>query len=213
MAGLGSALAMLKFPYDSKIARDWVGQLTKFAMQTAYDESVNLAIEKGSFLNFDKDKYLEGNFIAEKLPHWLQERIREHGIRNIALLTVPPVGTGSLLAGNISNGLEPIFSLEYNRKVRQPNGEFVIEPVEDYAWKLYKEHVAYQGHHIIPVTPPEFFKTSKEISPMDHVNMQTTIQEWIDGSLSKTANLPESYSLSEYKALLMYAIKMGCKGK
>lgn len=215
LAGLGSALAMLKLPYDSKLARDWTGEIAKIAMEVAYDESVNLAIEKGSFLNFDRDRYLEGNFIAEKLPYWLIERIKEHGIRNIAILTVPPVGTGSLLAGNISNGLEPIFSLEYNRKVRQPNGEFIIEPVEDYAWKLYKklhEDAAEMAIDFKLAGIPSYFKTSREIDPIDHVNMQAAIQVYIDGSLSKTANLPESYSLEDYKKLLMYAIKMGCKG-
>lgn len=208
LAGLGSTLAMLKLSYDSKEAINFVSELTRLAMEIAYDESVELAIEKGAFPNYDQDKYLNANFIKEKLPIWLKDKIALHGIRNIALLTVPPVGTGSLIAGNISNGLEPIFSLEYNRKVRQPDGTFIQEPVEDYAWGLYKNRSSDDGHW----GTPDYFKTSREINPKAHVDMQAVIQQWIDGSLSKTANVPESFTLEEYKDLMLYAIKKGVKG-
>lgn len=204
-AGLGSALAMLRIPYDSPEALQVADTLQEFATHTAYTASVRLAQDKGSFYNFDKEHYGAGEFI-HKLDGRLQEAIRHYGIRNIALLTIPPVGTGSLLAGNISNGLEPIFALEYNRNVRQSDNSIKQEAVEDYAWGLFK--ASKEGYK----DTPEFFKTSREIHPTDHVKMQAVLQNWIDGSISKTANLPESFSLKEYEELLLFAVNSGIKG-
>lgn len=208
VAGLGSALAMLRIPYGSGEATDFAETLQIRAMDMAYVASIKLAEEKGPFPTFDAGKYLESNFVAEKLFRLQHDDIKAHGIRNIALLTIPPVGTGSLLAGNISNGLEPIFALEYDRRVRQPDGSSKTEPVEDYAWKLWKKSKWYHPGEF----PPKFFTTSREIPPKAHVDMQATLQKFIDGSISKTANIPESFSLQEYEELMWHAIDSGVKG-
>lgn len=172
---------------------------------TVYCESIELAKERGSFKNYDQEKYLEANFIKE-LPSYIQEDIKKYGIRNIALMTVPPVGTGSLIANNISNGIEPIFALEYERTVRDGD-KSKKELVEDYAWGLYKEFIKNNK----PYTP-EFFKTSMKISPKSHIDMQSIVQKYCDGAISKTCNLPESTTLKEYENLLNYALDSGCKG-
>lgn len=207
VAGLGSALAMLRLPYDSLEGIVFAESIQKACTYAAYEASIELAREKGSFPNFNKEKYLEAEFI-KTLPASIREGIAEHGIRNIALLTIPPVGTGSLLAGNISNGLEPIFALEYNRKVRQPDQSSKDEAVEDYAWGLFKKTEEYNP----ACSPPEFFKTSREISIRNHIDMQATLQRYIDGSISKTVNMPESTTFDEYKESLWYSIESGCKG-
>lgn len=206
VSGLGSALAMLRVPYDSPKAKVLAYKFQQICTYAAYEASIDLAAEKGAFPNFDKEKYLHGNFI-KKLPQYIQDGIKEHGIRNLALLTIPPAGTGSLLAGNISNGLEPIFALEYNRKVRQTDGSTKDEAVEDYAWGLWK-----QRKDVNPVIPPEFFTTSRDVSPKSHIDVQAVLQELIDGSISKTINMPESTTLEEYEEALWYAINSGCKG-
>lgn len=205
IAGLGSALAMLKLPYDSLAALEFAEDIQKTLKEFSYDSSVDLAIEKGSFLNFDSEKFLQGKFI-NNLPIEIQNRIKKHGIRNIALLTVPPVGTGSLYAGNISNGIEPIFSLEYNRTIRQLDQTSKQEPVEDYAWKLYKELKKPDGNE------PEYFKTSRDIEPKKHIDMMSVIQKHNDGAISKTVNMSETISLKEYEEILWYAIDNGVKG-
>lgn len=207
VAGFGSFLAMNRIPYDSQQAVEVAESIQYECTCAAYRASIELAKEKGAFPNFDKEKYLKGNFI-QKLPADIRNGIAEFGIRNLALLTIPPVGTGSLLAGNISNGLEPIFALEYNRKVRQADGSTKDEPVEDFAWKLFKqtEEATEKGG------VPEFFKTSRDISPNDHVNIQAAFQKWIDGSISKTVNMPESITLKEYEEVLWKSIESGCKG-
>lgn len=211
VAGLGSFLAMMRIPYDSKEAIDAADKLQKFVTDCAYSYSVELAKEKGAFTNFQKE-YLDAEFVYEKIPAEIYEKIERHGTRNIALLTIPPVGTGSLIAGNISNGLEPIFSLEYNRNVRQQDGSNKVEPVEDYAWNLWKSTLKTIDEKPDGYEIPSYFKTSMEIAPKAHVDMQATLQKYIDGSISKTCNLPESFTLKEYEDLLWYAVNSGCKG-
>lgn len=205
VAGLGSTLAMLQVPYDSALGVEIAAELQRLSTELAYRTSVDLAKEKGPFPNFLASKYVKGHFI-QKLPKELQDSIFKNGIRNLALLTIPPVGTGSLVAGNISNGLEPIFALEYDRKVRQPDGSSKIEPVEDYAWRLWKS----EGN--ADTSTPAFFKTSREIEPKTHIDMQVALQHWIDGSISKTANIPESFPLKDYEKLMWHAIDSGAKG-
>lgn len=210
VAGFGSFLAMLRIPYDSGSARQYAKELQYICTCEAYRASIQLAKEKGPFPNFDKEKYLKAQFI-KKLPEDIQEGIAEHGIRNLALLTIPPVGTGSLMAGNISNGLEPIFALEYTRKVRQPDQSSKDEAVEDYAWKLFKQTEEWKLSE--KGSPkPTFFKTSRDIPPKAHIDVQAAFQEWIDGSISKTINMPEKTSLQEYEEAVWYAIAKGCKG-
>lgn len=205
IAGLGSALAMLKLSYDSEEAITFTSKIQQLLMENSYLASIELAIEKGAFPNFDADKYLSGKFIRS-LNEEIRDKIKLHGIRNIALLTVPPVGTGSLLAGNISNGLEPIFSLEYNRKLRLPSGGTKQELVEDYAWNLYKLSGKLDGNL------PTYFKTSREIHPKKHIDMMAAIQQFNDGAISKTVNMPESITLKEYEEIVWYAIDKGVKG-
>lgn len=205
VSGLGSFLAMVRVPYDSPEATTIASSIQVSAMDIVYETSVALAEEKGAFPNFDKEKYIKGKFIG-KLDTKLVTKLYNKGIRNIALLTIPPAGTGSLLASNISNGLEPIFAVEYSRNVRQPDGSTKTEPVEDYAWKLYKEVGKPDGES------PIYFKTSREIAPKSHVDVQAALQEYIDGSISKTVNMPESFSIKDYEKVLWYSLEKGCKG-
>jgi len=210
IAGLGSALAMLRTPYDSERAIVIADGISEFVRDEAYRASIELAKEKGPFPNFNRDMYCDQAFIRT-LPQDIRDDIRKYGIRNIALLTVPPVGTGSLLAGNISNGLEPIFALEYTRNVRNADQTKRQELVEDYAWGIWKNFNMMDSetakNHI-----PDYFKTAMEISPEDHIKMQATIQKYIDGSISKTANLPADYTQEAYEKLLWTAYRSGLKG-
>lgn len=203
VAGLGSALAMLKIPYETAEAVQWAEAIQQKATTAAYEYSVLLAALKGAFPAYAPE-YLESAFI-HRLDSTTRDFIKEKGIRNIALTTIPPVGTGSLLAGNISNGLEPIFALEYDRKVRQLDGSQSTEAVEDPAWKAWKSK---NSTEVIP----DYFRTSREISPIAHVDMQAALQKWIDGSISKTANIPENFTKKAYEELLWYAIDSGVKG-
>ncbi len=82
----------------------------------AYRESIAIAQEKGCFPDFDRERYLEAPFIRG-LPADIRDGIARHGIRNSHLLAIAPTGTTSLLAGNVSSGIEPVFASDYRRTV------------------------------------------------------------------------------------------------
>lgn len=175
---------MMKVPYDSELAKEIASTIQAFCTKIAYFESINLAKEKGPFPNFDADKFVKSNFITEILPEDIRNDIRIYGIRNCALLTIPPVGTGSLIAGNISNGIEPIFSCEYNRNIRQMDNTIKTEAVEDYAWRKWKSFNMMDSEAALECRP-DYFKTAMEIDPIDHIKMQAALQKYIDNSISK----------------------------
>ena len=101
----------------------------------AYQASAELAAEKGAFLLYDADALLARPNLAA-LPAAVRAAIRRHGLRNGCLTSVAPTGTISLLAGNVSSGVEPVFDYRYRRRVLEPDGTAREEIVEDYAHAL-----------------------------------------------------------------------------
>lgn len=118
VTGLADALVMLSLHYGSQEARLWASEVMKVICHGAYEASIELAKEKGAFPYFEKDRYLKSRFI-KTLPDSIITKIEKFGIRNSHLLAIAPTGTISLLANNISSGIEPIFSLEYSRNILQ----------------------------------------------------------------------------------------------
>lgn len=117
--GYASALMMLKIRYGSDEAIAKTENLAKFIMNNAYKASALLAKEKGSFRKLNKEKYLRGNFVKNLDPE-TRELIMAHGIRNSHLLSIQPTGNSSVLANNVSGGLEPLFMTKYIRTSIQP---------------------------------------------------------------------------------------------
>jgi ribonucleoside-diphosphate reductase alpha chain len=219
--GLGDTFAMLGTKYGDQPSLILSERIGRKLRDASYLASVALAKEKGTFPQFDKEKYLNGNFI-KKLPAEIRDEINEYGIRNIGLNTIAPTGTISLsLGNNCSSGVEPIFSLSYDRNIRTGNGdETKKETVNDYAWLKYQEfYKATNSANLaidmlagkgVPV--PDFFNTTLEVDPYDGIKIQAAFQEYIDHSISKTANLPTDYTFEKYSNLFMYAYKSGLKG-
>lgn len=199
--GLGSALAMLGIKYGSKEAIQKLDELMKFFRDNAYKTSVDIAKEKGAFPLFS-DKFLESRFI-KNLPEDIQESIAQYGIRNSQLLAIAPTGSISQFAGNVSSGIEPIFSLEYKRL---NYGQEIL--VEDYAWSIYKK--MYPEATLKEI--PEFFVTAHELSWKEHIDTQAICQSYIDGAISKTINLPKDITKEELKDVFLYAWRKGLKG-
>jgi ribonucleoside-diphosphate reductase alpha chain len=202
--GLGDMLCKLRLKYDTEEAVAYVDQLFDRIKNTVYDESVNLAIEKGAFTGYDRDQHLKGAFLQTLDPRVLA-RIREHGLRNVALLTVPPVGSGASLAGTTS-GIEPIFDLGYTRRSESLSQETftVSHPLV----KTYMERFGVTREEDLP----EYFVTAHQIKPEMRVRMQATIQKHIDHSISSTVNLPADSTEEQVAAVYFQAWKMGCKG-
>lgn len=120
LLGYGSALMMLKLRYGSKEALDLTESLMKFLANQAYQASALLASEKGAFKLFDKDKYLDSEFVKQALTEETKEMIRKNGLRNSHLLSIQPTGNSSVFANNVSGGLEPLFMPKYVRTTIMP---------------------------------------------------------------------------------------------
>jgi ribonucleoside-diphosphate reductase alpha chain len=202
--GLGSLLAMLRVRYGSPESIRWAQKIFEFIRDNAYITSIEIAREKGPFPLFDKEKYLQSKFI-QRLPLDIQEQIKKYGIRNSCLMTIAPTGSISQLVGYVSSGVEPIYSLEYIRKNPEYNQEIVVE---DLAWKLYKE----LHPDASTKEKPDYFVTAHELSWQEHIDVMAACQYYIDSSISKTINLPESITVEELQDVYFYAWKKGLKG-
>src|SRR5690606_22149 len=142
-----------------------------------------LAAEKGVFPLFDREAFLAGE-ATQGLEPEIRVAIAEKGLRNGLLTSVAPTGTISLLADNLSSGLEPVFAFSYRRQVREPDGSRRSELVSDPAWRAYRERFGAAA----PLSPA--FVEAKDLSPEDHLVMQAAVQKYVDAGVSKTINLP-----------------------
>ena len=202
--GLGDMLVRLGIQYDSEDALQTVDQIMQIFRDTTYETSVNLAIEKGKYPNFDWSGYSKSKFV-KNLPKSLQGKIKKHGIRNCTLTTVAPTGSGAIVS-RVTSGVEPIFATSYKRRVKENDGY----------GKTFKEYTVY--HPIIEKLfgtdedLPEYVVTSHNIDPYFRVRMQGTIQKYIDSSISSTVNLPEEITVDTIADIYMTAYEAGLKG-
>ncbi|WP_086464035.1 adenosylcobalamin-dependent ribonucleoside-diphosphate reductase [Oceanibaculum nanhaiense] len=205
VTGLADALIFCGARYGSADAVALTDKWMAAIRRAAYLASVELAKEKGAFPLFDREKYLAGETIGE-LDADVQEAIAAHGIRNSLLTSIAPTGTISILADNVSSGLEPVFSFEYTRTVLMPDGSRKEEAVTDYALRLYRR---LKGEN---ARLPDAFVDAQRLSPSDHVVMQAAVQKYIDSSISKTINIPVDLPFEQFKNVYQMAYDMGCKG-
>lgn len=205
VTGLADALVMCKTRYGSDasvvLTQAWLGAIQR----AAYLASSDLAVEKGSFPLFYAEKYLAGETVRA-LPEEVRSAIATKGMRNALLTSIAPTGTISLLADNVSSGLEPIFSYTYTRRVLLPDGTSQQQEVSDPAWRLYRSLFG-EGAEL-----PDYFVTAQHLSPADHLRIQAVAQEYIDSSISKTINCPEDISFDAFRNIYLDAYVMGCKG-
>ena len=205
VTGLADALVMCKTRYggDTSVAltRRWLGVIQR----AAYLASSDLAVEKGGFPLFDAEKYLTGETVRA-LPEEVRSAIATKGMRNALLTSIAPTGTISLLADNVSSGLEPIFSYTYTRRVLLSDGTSQQQEVSDPAWRLYRTLFG-EGAEL-----PGYFVTAQQLTPADHLRIQAVAQEYIDSSISKTINCPEDISFDAFRNIYLDAYAMGCKG-
>lgn len=205
VTGLADALVLCRTRYGSDESLELIEQWMKALQRAAYLASAELAAEKGAFPLFDSQAYLAGETVKRLDPD-VRDAIARHGIRNALLTSIAPTGTISLFAGNVSSGIEPIFALDYTRKVLMPDGSQQQEKVVDYAVALYRDRFGERS----PL--PDSFVTTADLSPQDHLRVQATVQKYIDSSISKTINCPEDLSFEDFKSVYRDAYAMGLKG-
>lgn len=194
--GLADYLFMKELRYGSKEALSEIEKLMRFIRDTAYETSIELAVEKGAFPKFDANYYTNASFIR-KLPASLRLDIRDKGIRNVTCLSIAPTGTISLLR-ECSSGIEPLIFKSYKRNDRV--GERI------YIHPRYKQ-LLLTGNPI-----PEWFVDMTDLSPKDHLETQAIVQKYVDGAVSKTINMPHGTTEEELSKLLLEYIKdlKGC---
>jgi ribonucleoside-diphosphate reductase alpha chain len=202
ITGLADALIVMGLRYDSDEALDAVEKIMQTICYYSYETSIDLAQEKGSFPLFDWEGLSKSKFI-QSLPKQMQGKIREHGLRNSTLITVPPVGTGSIVA-QTSSGVEPIFCTSYTRRVKQADGVSFTE------YKVY--HPLVRDLFGDDEELPDHVVTSHDIDPYFRVKMQGVIQRYTDSSISSTINLAADTSVETVADIYVTAYKEGLKG-
>ncbi len=205
ITGLGDALIFCRARYGSdeavKLAERWIAAIEK----AAYRASAYLAMEKTPFPLYDAARFADSP-VFERLDAKTQKLIRRNGLRNGLLTSIAPTGTISLLAGNVSSGVEPVFDFTYQRRVLQADGSARTENVEDYAFARFRRMFG-------PDAPlPDYFVSTQNLTPADHLRIQAALQRHVDASISKTVNCPESLGFEGFKELYREAYKMGLKG-
>lgn len=201
--GAAAALIMLGLAYASEAARGFAQRLMQLMRDAAYSASVELAGERGAFPDFDADDYLQSGF-ARRLPEELRSRIFIRGIRNSHLLAIAPTGTISLLANNISSGIEPVFDFHVRRRVRNGANGSADYPLTDYAWRLWQEQAR-------NADPGPAFVTATQVSADAQLEMLAALQPYVDNAISKTINLDRD-DAGQVAHIFAQAAARGLKG-
>jgi ribonucleoside-diphosphate reductase alpha chain len=202
ITGLADALMMMKIKYDSQQALDETEKMMRVIRDEAYKMSIEIGKEKGAFPLFQWEGYSKSKFV-QSLPREIQEAIKKYGIRNSTVITVPPVGTGSIVA-QTSSGIEPIFCTSYRRRVKNHDGDTFSE------YKVY--HPLIKKMFGDDECLPDYVVTAHDIDPYFRVKMQGIIQKYVDSSISSTVNLAEDVSVETVADIYMTAYKAGLKG-
>ncbi len=205
ITGLADALAMCGLVYGSPEAAAAAAGWMELIEGQAYRTSIRLAQERGAFPLFDAAAFGRSGHAA-RLAEDIRSDIGRHGIRNGLLTSIAPTGTISLLAGNVSSGIEPIFSIHYERKVLDQAGQHRIEQVTDYAARLWWELKGREA----PL--PASFVTAETLPPSAHLQMQAAVQRHVDSSISKTINIPVDLPFESFRDVYREAFELGLKG-
>lgn len=231
----GDMLAAMGLRYGSDKGSAFAIEVHKFIAIEAYRASVIAAKERGPFGIFDAEREKNNPFIQrlKEADAQLYYEMLEHGRRNIALLTIAPTGTTSLMS-QTSSGIEPVFMPVYKRRRKvNPNDKDVrvdfVDEVGD-SWEEYvvfhhrfKQWMEVNGKDLtknysqkeldeLIAQSPYYKATSNDVDYLKKVKMQGDIQKWIDHSISVTINMPADVTEDVVGQLYMEAWKSGCKG-
>ncbi len=204
--GLHDLMIYCNYRYGSRKGNEFVDKLMKFIAVNAYQTSIDLAKEKGSFPFLEqygsRQKFIESGYMR-KMPKEIRDGVLQYGIRNSHLLTIAPTGSTGTMVG-VSTGLEPYFAFKYFRSGRLGKFMEVDAPIIEHYLNRYPD---YRGKPL-----PNVFVSAMELKAEEHAAVQCIIQRWVDSSISKTVNAPKGYSVEQVEELYMYLYKHGAKG-
>jgi ribonucleoside-diphosphate reductase alpha chain len=195
---MGLHYLMLKLgikDYGSSEALEFMDDLYSQFRNHAYMASVELAKEKGPFEKFKAEPFVKGQFVRT-LPRRIRKQIEEFGIRNATVLSMPPTGTTSLLAG-VSQGLEPLFHPRYKRRYYDTDKKGrhqTRETIEyDPLFSQFREEGRDTSH----------FLGGYEVSPEQHIEVQATVQQYVDSAISKTILIANKFPAKRLGEVLL----------
>lgn len=203
LTGLADTFVMLGLRYGSAESVALAGKIMQRIATVTWQTSISLAREKGVF-PFYKPAYLQGEFV-QTLDDSIKQNLQKYGVRNSHHNTIAPTGTTSLLANNVSNGIEPIFKAEYVRHMQASGNQINTFRVQDYAQRVWRES---QG---VTTYAPAWVDTDT-LTPEAHLAIQSAVQPYIDNAISKTINLPENFPLEKLANVYTQAYELGLKG-
>lgn len=231
----GDMLAALGIRYGSEEGNDFSEKVQRTVALNAYASSVNMAKERGAFEIYDAEREKDNPFInrlKEADPKLYADMVK-YGRRNIALLTIAPTGTTSLMSQTTS-GIEPVFLPVYTRRRKvNPSDKDVKVDFVDENGDSWEEYVVFHhkfvtwmeanGHPTTKIyskleidelvaQSPYYKATSNDVDWLQKVRMQGRVQKWVDHSISVTINLPNDVSEELVGKLYVEAWKCGCKG-
>ena len=228
--GLGDLLYELGIPYNSKKGLEFMERLMEFINYHSKLVSVELARKRGKFPYYNKSFYPEGKLPfrgAEDKSSWhmdwdgLKKKIKKYGLRNGFTTVIAPTGSISMIAG-CSSGIEPVFSLIFEKKVAV--GTFYyVDPVfervlrreglfdEDLIKDVSEREGSIQDLHYIPTRLKKIFVIALDIKAEDHIKALAAFQKWVDSSISKTINFPATATVEDMKKAYLLAHELGCK--
>lgn len=204
VTGVADTLAMLNMEYGSEQSLAFLDTLFRYKVKYDYHSSIDLAIERGSFPIWKKEHYDQG--FPATLPETIKERGTCFGQRNIAVNTVAPSGSLSIVAGNCSSGIEPIFDRKLTRVVElgAKRKQFdVYHPAILEAARIKGISLEEAG---------KLFQTAYEIDYDKRIQVQAIIQKYTDSGISSTINLPQGTTPDTVAKIYNLAWKSGLKG-
>ncbi|HOW38895.1 MAG TPA: adenosylcobalamin-dependent ribonucleoside-diphosphate reductase [Bacteroidales bacterium] len=233
----GDMLAALGLRYGSDEATEFSVEVHKTLALEAYKSSTYLAKERGPFTIYDAEREANNPFILrlKEADPVLYNNMVKFGRRNIALLTIAPTGTTSLMTQTTS-GIEPIFSTFYKRRRKvNPNDKNVKVTFRDEVGDSWEEFPVFHHKFVdwlrlngydpeevsrmddkaineIIAKSPYYKSTANDVDWIAKVRMQGAIQKWVDHSISVTINLPSDVKEELVSELYLTAWKSGCKG-
>ncbi|MEK4525869.1 ribonucleoside-diphosphate reductase, adenosylcobalamin-dependent [Paenibacillus sp. BGI2013] len=199
--GLAELMIKLRIRYGSPESLVFLDKLYGFMAKEAYLASAQIAAEKGAFPAFEAEPYLQSGFMKNMVATYPEvgEAIRKQGIRNVTLITQAPTGSTGTMVGT-STGIEPYFAFKYFRQSRLGYDEQFVPIAQDWL----DEH---PGEAL-----PDYYVTAMDLSAENHIRVQAAIQQWVDSSISKTANCPADFTVEDTAELYELAFDLGCKG-
>lgn len=219
---LADTLAALGIKFDSDAALEMVKQIMQCKCRAEFDSSIDMAIERGSFKDFNPEIEKQSLFVRMLEAEFPEqyERMMQYGRRNISISTVAPTGTLSLMT-QTSSGIEPVFKLSYIRRKKINSDDKTPINFTDISGDTWEEftvhHPKYQMWQELQESKKIKFNpyenaTAGEINWEKRLQLQALVQKYTTHSISSTINLPETTTPELVSEIYFHAWEMGLKG-